>query len=159
MDQPDRMTPMTLSSITFTEFFEACWDIMPLRVAIIIYLGIALVIAVVVFWNLACSTRGGAGEATAHGFLIISSLVGLFWPLYIPSTIRNWNKSSSTPAPASPRAASAPSAAGFDVVIPVSKADDRCSECSKPFDNNRKPIRWRDTHVCAGCRESLRVLE
>lgn len=155
---------MTLiATSTLTYFAEACWDCMPLRVAIISYLVISVIFGlVIVGWGSSGSAASGDGEA----ILILLVIVGVFWPFYLVS----WLQQRNTPAAPPAEKAASPvfaGASGFEIVplptapaIPVAKVVKRdcCPECGKPF-AGRKPIRWRDVRVCPDCREHLRVLD
>lgn len=156
---------MTLiATSTLTYFAEACWDCMPLRVAIISYLVISVIFGLVI--GCIVSAKSPTGSSTNEIDLVFWVIVGLFWPYYLVSWLQQRN------APAAPPAEKAASPVlagtrGFEVVhlpakstAPAVKAvnRDRCPECTKPF-AGRKPIRWRDVRVCPDCREHLRVLD
>lgn len=155
-----------IATSALTHLAEACWDCLPLRVAIIVYVAIAAFFAVLfviagVMGTTVPSDR--RGSANGEGLLIVSAIIGLLWPFYISSWLRD-RTTPGAPAPApvapveTPASPVLTSPRGFEVVTVPAVKRDCCPECRQPF-GGRKPIRWRDTRVCPECREHLRVLD
>lgn len=150
-----------IATSTLTVFAEACWDCMPLRVAIISYAVITIIVGLVIVYGSGASVPSGVSADNAAAFLVLPAIIGFFWPLYLVS----WLQGRNTPAASVASASAAPSASpvltsprGFEVIAVPDVKRDCCPECRQPF-GGRNPIRWRDTRVCPDCREHLRVLD